>query len=652
MSKTYTDFPAYYYRLLDSRDNVVLLETSRYDAVDHYSYLFLDPVEILSIDRVNEVGTLLQGIQQATRAGYYAAGYLGYECGAYFEERVRALRDAAPTGQEEPLAWFGVYRAPLIFDHVTGQLGGSSSLPIVPARAATSAATLVDKDIVGGFHFEWSYGAYEERIARIKDYLRAGDVYQINFTGRLSFDFDGSPLALYQALKQKQPVAYGAYLHMNGHHVLSFSPELFFRITGNRIVTKPMKGTARRGCTLAEDDAVAAWLRADAKNRAENVMIVDLLRNDLGRICRVGSVRVPELFSIERYASVFQMTSTVEGIIECPPDFSSLFHSLFPSGSVTGAPKVRAMQLIQELERSPRSVYTGAIGFCAPTANFALTEQAVDSPTRCIKNAPNCRAAFNVAIRTILLRDSRGEMGIGSGIVHDSVAADEYAECHLKARFLTEPREEFSLLETILWQRGYRRLGKHLQRLEDSATYFGYPFERGRIQKELRQLVKACTPGERYRVRLTLARTGALACVCTHIEEQPTRCRARIALWSERTNSRDRFLYHKTTNRAKYDEAYQWATQAGYADVVFLNERNEVTEGAISNVFVRRGNCWLTPPTSSGLLNGIYRQHVLQTSANAREAVLTLQDMLEAKEIAICNAIKGWRPVTLSREFG
>ncbi|HEX9069681.1 MAG TPA: aminodeoxychorismate synthase component I [Ktedonobacterales bacterium] len=636
----YKPLPSHFYQLLTEHNNAVLLESARCDAENHHSLLFLDPVEVLRIDQVTDVGALLEHIQQVTERGYYAAGYLSYECGAFFEPRLRSPEARSSEQPCAPLAWFGVYRAPLVFDHVSGRTRGQ-------APNATSAAASMPTGVggyqVGDLHFDLSAAHYARRIARITEHIIDGDVYQINFTGRYHFALDGSPLALYLALKRSQPVPYAAYVRAGEHSVVCLSPELFFRLTGETIITKPMKGTAPRGRTLGEDIEHAASLRADEKNRAENVMIVDLLRNDLGRVCEVGSVHVPRLFEVERYASLLQMTSTVAGTLAGPLSYPSLFRSLFPCGSVTGAPKIRAMQIIQELEDTPRGVYTGSIGYCGPSGP---------------RNELPHTAMFNVAIRTLMLHGGSGEMGIGSGIVFDSTAASEYAECLLKARFLTEIPPDFALIETIGWHGRYRWLGRHLRRLADSAAYFEYPFHRPSILATLAEATRGFDPARHYKVRLVVDRHGTARCDCARIEA-PSRMPsamsrdasqpgATVTVSEQRTSSGDRFLFHKTTHRALYDVAHRQAAREGHADVLILNERDEVTEGAISNVFVRRGGLWLTPPLRCGLLGGVYRQHVLATRSDAREAVLHLDDLRSAEAIAICNAIRGWRLVHLA----
>lgn len=515
-----------------------------------------------------------------------------------------------------------------MYNHISGELQG------VPKSESIASTTCIapDKAIstLDNMHFDLDEAEYSKNISKIKEYICAGDVYQINFTGRYRFTFDGSPLSLYKALKSKQRVSYSAYIRAAGQDILCLSPELFFSIKGQHIVTRPMKGTMPRGRTQHEDQHVAESLRRDSKNRAENVMIVDLLRNDLGRLCQIGSVTVPKLFTIEKYNMLFQMTSTVEGILKEDMDYYQVFKSLFPCGSVTGAPKIRAMEIIKELERSPRGVYTGSIGYFAPHSTRAI------------------RAMFNVAIRTVVLENGRGEMGVGSGIIYDSVASDEYVECAIKAHFLTKVAiPEFDILEAILWDNGYQRLDKHLQRIADSAHYFQYPYDQASVDSMLTQLSAKLVAGQRYKVRLKLSRTGQWDSEAIQIQEARPHSEQMIVLSSERTDSRNCMYYHKTTNRALYDRASRFALENEYADVIFLNAKGQVTEGATNNIFIERNGSLLTPSLYCGLLNGIYRQYVLENNDQAQEVVLHLNDLLEAEKIYICNAIRGLRQVKL-----
>ncbi|GCE12378.1 aminodeoxychorismate synthase component I [Tengunoibacter tsumagoiensis] len=601
-----------WYKLLEEEKDVVLLESSLQDQENMSSFLFSNPIQILKIHRVAELSHLLLSIQMYVQQGYYVAGYFAYECGYALEK----LGLADYSSEKKPLAWFGVYKQPLVLNHL------SKTEPSLSFSHPTRKdAPYLVKDL----HFNLDESAYHHKIEQIKEYIRAGDVYQVNFTGRYNFTFSGSPVSFYQALKKKQQVRYGGYIRTADQDILCFSPELFFRADGQKIITKPMKGTAPRGCTLAEDDEQAAWLYNDTKNRAENVMIVDLLRNDLGRICQIGSVTVPHLFEIEQYATLFQMTSTVQGRVREEIDYSQLFQSLFPCGSITGAPKMRAIEIIKELEDSPRGVYTGSIGYFAPRS---LTSEA--------------KAVFNVAIRTIVLEQGQGEMGVGSGITYDSQPADEYLECAIKARFLTTNASEFALLETILWDEGYCSLDKHLERMANSARYFGYPYHRKRIEDALANSEVHLVRGCRYKVRLKLFSTGQIEGETLPLQPETLSTSPRtIILSSIRTHSRNRMLYHKTTDRTLYDRATRFAKENGHVDMIFLNERDEVTEGAISNIFIEKDGHLFTPPIQCGLLNGIYRQRMLESHATIEEKVLFVNDLVEAEKIYICNAIRG-----------
>lgn len=617
----FKDFPETLYLLLQNKENTVFLESVQNDQNNIYSFLFVDPVEILQIHRVSELANLLVSVQKYVQQGYYLAGYFAYECGYHIEKL--GLLDY--SSEKQPLAWFGVYQQPIIYNHASGELQGrlgQDSITPTPIILQDELAPILDN-----IHFELDEAEYSQHIHRIKEYICAGDVYQINFTGRYHFTFDGSPVSLYKALKSKQRVPYSAYIRAAGQDILCLSPELFFSIKGQQIIARPMKGTVSRGRTQLEDQHMAEWLSRDSKNRAENVMIVDLLRNDLGRLCQTGSVTVPKLFTIEKYNTLFHMTSTVEGILKDDADYFQVFSSLFPCGSVTGAPKIRAMQIIKELESSPRGVYTGSIGYFAPSLDHST------------------RAMFNVAIRTVVLENGQGEMGVGSGIVYDSIASDEYTECRVKAHFLTNVPVEFDLLEAILWDNGYQHLDKHLRRIADSANYFQYPYDQTSIYRVLTQLSAKLVAGHRHKVRLKLNRTGQWYSEAIKIPETPLVPKQTVVLSSERTDSQNRMYYHKTTCRALYDRASQFAQENGYADVIFLNEKGEVTEGATNNIFIERDASLLTPPLHCGLLNGIYRQYLLEANPRAQEVVLHLNDLLEAEKIYLCNAIRGLRQV-------
>ena len=469
--------------------------------------------------------------------------------------------------------------------------------------------------------------AYRKSIRDVLDNIAAGNVYQVNFTWPLDFDYYGAPLALYHALRKRQAVRHGAFISLDDRQVLSLSPELFIDCRGNHVIARPMKGTALRGATPEEDDARAAALHASVKDRAENVMIVDLLRNDLGRIARAGKVRVDALFEIERYKTLLQMVSQVSADID-DVSLYKLLQALFPCGSITGAPKIRAMKLIQSLEKEPRHLYTGSIGHWRPNGDFTL----------------------NVAIRTLELNTSgKGRLGIGSGIVTDSDADLEYAECLAKANFATALDPGFELIETMLASDGsLPYLPLHLERLERSARTFGFNCDSEAIETKLREAIAGRTG--QWRVRLTLAKDGRASITVTELDELPATCRVVIA--HEHIDSRDIFLQHKTTRRELYNRALEKiAALPGCFDALFFNESDELAEGARSSVFITRDGKWYTPPLTAGVLPGVMRRVVMQDTARlVTEKTLTRDDLVNADTIYLANALRGLVPCTLDTE--
>ncbi|RQS58060.1 chorismate-binding protein [Burkholderia sp. Bp8984] len=509
-----------------------------------------------------------------------------------------------------------------------------------------------------------SRDAFDAAIAAVHDALRAGDSYQINYTYRLNFDMFGTPLALYRRLRARQPVRYGALIALpDGAWVVSCSPELFVEKHGDVLRARPMKGTAPRSADPRDDAAAAAFLASDPKNRAENVMIVDLLRNDVSRIARTGTVKVPALFSVEPYASVWQMTSTVEAGWRDGTTFAQMLRALFPCGSITGAPKHKTMELIDAIESTPRGLYTGAIGWLdAPKegspAGTAVPDGAAGCGDFCLSVAIRTLTLDATAVdaaATIDARDAataasgrrRGRMGVGAGIVLDSVAADEYAECELKARFLTDADPGFQLFETTAATRadGIRHLERHLARLQRSADAFGFRLDADALRREIDARCAALDGDGPYRMKLALAKDGTVditAAVLKPLPAGPVGVMLASAHGFAPTRTDDALLLHKTTHRAEYDRAWQAAEALGGFDMLFVNERGEVTEGGRSNVFVKRDGVWLTPPLSCGVLPGVMRGVLLDDPAlGAKERVLTLDDVLNADELMICNALRG-----------
>ncbi len=616
--------PELVFSLAEAEPFSVLLHTARCSEENHRSLLFRRPVRVLEAQRVEEISAVFARMEQSLADGLHVAGYFAYECGAYFEPRLRGCQSPTLSNGALPLIWLGCYAEPMIFDHGTGRFT-SGDPGRVAAELGESQADSEDEENRGMSAPQMAIGEqeYEQAIAAILEKIRAGETYQANFTTIIHFALErtrGAALRLYRRLIRRQPVAYGAYLNlgeqqMGERRIISLSPEMFFRWRGERLVTRPMKGTMARGMDCAEDEAQAERLRDDEKNRAEHLMIVDLLRNDLGRIAEMGSVRVEEMFAVERYATLLQMTSTIAARIAPSVGLEAIFRALFPSGSITGAPKVRTMQILAALEREQRGVYCGAIGYAAP----------------------HREAVFSVAIRTLEVTRGTARMGVGGGIVADSRADEEWRECRLKSSFLSEA--EFALIETMLWRDGIALLEWHMKRLADSARYFDFAFDEAAIRAAIYAAARGCEAGRRYRLRLRLGRDGRC-----DVEANPAAAVAqngRVAMASERVSSTDRFLRHKTTHRALYERWRARAAAAGVEDFLFLNERGELTEGAISNVFVEREGWLLTPPVSAGALPGVFRAHVLESNPRAREQRLTAADLESADAIWLCNALRG-----------
>ncbi|MEK7396666.1 MAG: aminodeoxychorismate synthase component I, partial [Candidatus Poribacteria bacterium] len=461
---------------------------------------------------------------------------------------------------------------------------------------------------------------YIHDVEFVRDAIARGETYQVNYTFKHKFNLVGNPMDFFYSLCMKQSASYSAFIKCRDHDILSLSPELFFRRIKDNIIAKPMKGTIKRGVNSDDDLSKAEELHDSIKDRAENVMIVDLLRNDLGRISNIGSVKVDKLFEVERYETLFQMTSTIHGEFKNVA-WLTLFKSMFPCGSVTGAPKISTMNIINNLEKEPRGIYTGSIGYIAPD------------------NA----SVFNVAIRTVVLDrlNQKCEMGIGSGIVHDSRPVSEYDECLLKADFLTTKYKDFQLIETLLWQDGeFFLLDLHVKRLRESAEYFLFDYDTSKVVKVLDQASKKFENNKKYRVRLLLFRDGNITISSSELDDIGSQSK-QVIISKHRIDQTNRFFYHKTTNRDLYDSELKKAREKGYYDVLFLNNKDEVTEGAISNIFIKNGERFFTPPVYCGLLNGVYRRDMFENGFPLGEKVLFEKDLFEADKVYLANSVRG-----------
>ncbi|HSE42027.1 MAG TPA: aminodeoxychorismate synthase component I [Acidobacteriota bacterium] len=583
---------------------IVLLESLRPNLQEKQTFFVEQPELVLQTNKLSEVKAVLNEVQNYVKEGWTAFGFLTYEAGFAFLPNL-----PEPRRNYLPLLWFALTK---------------SFQTQLPENYFENTA----QPHISDLKLNLSLDSYSDAIQKIKIHIEKGDTYQVNYTMRYTGKYDGPPKNLYAWLRQQQRVNYAAYIETPEWSILSFSPELFFRRSGSDILMRPMKGTAPRGKTPGEDAQNAAVLHSSIKERSENLMIVDLLRNDLGKVCKPGSVHVIAPMEIECYETLLQMTSTVQGTLNEQRDISQILEATFPSGSITGAPKIRTMQIIDALERQPRGIYTGSIGWW--------------SANECV---------FNVAIRTLSIEGSSGkyEMGVGSGILYEADATREYEECKLKAQFLTMASPPFSLFETILWEpkSGFRNLPFHLERLERSALYFLFKFELTAIQEALASAAKELYSRDAStRVKLLIDETGTAEIQMNEVE--PLKTPLFVSLSKSRTNSEDRFLYHKTTLRDLYEAEHTEAKAKGFFDVIFRNERNEITEGAISNVFIEKNGKLFTPPVKCGLLNGTFRRYVLDSRKwDVEERILTIEDLKSADRIYVSNAIRGLLQVQL-----
>ena len=564
---------------------------------------------------------ILEQMETALASGQHAVTLCAYELGAHIAGMSAPVRpDTAPPAGA-PLAQILIFnRCDLLSQtEVASWLAACSAADPSPAGIADVRAN-VDQ------------AQFTSAIGRIRDYIAAGDTYQVNYTYRLRFDAFGSIFALYERLRARQPVPYGALVALDdGTAVLSLSPELFVRHENGELTARPMKGTApaAAGGDEAENAKRAAALAADTKNRAENLMIVDLLRNDIGRIAQTGTVEVPALFEVRRYSSVLQMTSTVRAKLRSGVDMAGIFDALYPCGSITGAPKRRTMEIISELEAAPRGLYTGAIGWFQPS-DHGVGDFCMSVPIR------------TLALQAPRNGTRRGEMGVGAGIVHDSEANDEFAECQLKARFLTGLSNDFELFETMYATRehGARNLERHLQRLSASARYFGFAYDDKAARAYIAMACNTMAPATPTRLRLALNQAGAFAVQQGALA--PLTEPVKVLLSEDATSSGDLFLRHKTSLRAGYDAAWKAAEAQGAFDTLFFNERGELAVGGRSSVFVKLEGRWYTPPLASGLLPGVMRAAMLDDPAwNASERVITRAMLEHAEDIVVCNALRG-----------
>ncbi|MEP9408496.1 aminodeoxychorismate synthase component I [Peribacillus frigoritolerans] len=557
---------------------------------------FANPKKVITAHSIEDVLPQFQKVQEAIEQGNYAAGYVSYEAAPAFEQSFK-VKD----GAKMPLLWFGIFDKP------------EEEIP----EKMTGAFNLAE------WQSETDSNAYRSGFQRIKSEIKKGNTYQVNYTMRLQSQFEGDDFAFFERLKRAQRSNYSAYLNVGSHRILSASPELFFRWEDGQLITRPMKGTVKRGTTLKGDQLNAEWLAASEKNQAENYMIVDLLRNDLGMIAEPGSVEVPQLKAIEKYPTVWQMTSTITADTIPGTTIIDIFKALFPCGSITGAPKIKTMEIIADIENSPREVYCGAIGFITPESE----------------------AVFNVPIRTVVIDKETGkaEYGVGGGITWDSELSEEYDEAFLKAKLLTVERPAYKLLESIKLSDGeYYLLNDHIDRMKQSAEYFDYRFSELYLRDRLQKYAEI-NHGTLQKVRVLLHENGEIEVLGQAIKPLDPEFKAILA---EAPISRaNPFLFHKTTNRDAY-EGFQM-NNPDFQDVLLWNEEGFITEFTNGNVVVKINGDLYTPPVESGLLAGTFRQELIRKK-EIKVKNISKADLNNAEEIWFINSVRGKLKVNLT----
>lgn len=575
---------------MENSDSYIFLD----DQITQKTRFYTDPIDIITIYDSNSIRLAMQKLLHYHGNGYHLAGYLSYELGMHLESKLNVLGSEI---SDEPLMHFGVFNS------------FSEHAPI--------DCLYTSENIDLKLKPSWTEAEYKKKFERTMTYIRQGDAYQVNLTFPMRATFKRSARTLYSAFRSRQKGSYGGIISLTGGpEIISHSPELFFSKFGKKMTMRPMKGTRPRAETAEADNKLKRNMKLDEKSQAENLMIVDLLRNDLSRISDTGSVKVPELFSLETYPTLHQMTSQVTSKLKDSQNFIDIFKSLFPCGSVTGAPKIRAMEIIKELEESDRGAYCGSIGYIDPEGT----------------------ACFNVGIRTIILKEGELRYNVGSGLVMDSDASDEYAECILKADVLKKQNSE--ILETFLWQprTGVKNFSQHKKRLIKTANELKYPFKEVHFQNAIKSIISVDKP---QRVRLALNNLGEFNIQQSDYEPYQINSEVTFSLSKYPLSDKVQVTRHKVSDRNFYDgERNRIRKLTEAEEVIFLNNKNEICEGSYTSIFIKKNGVLVTPPLSSGLLPGILRADLLEKK-QAIERKLTITDIIEAKEVFLGNSLRG-----------
>ena len=558
-------------------------------------HIFTKPLKELKTRDLDQVETLLREAEAYQEAGYYAVGYVSYEAAPAFEKKL-AVHPAPLMG--EYLLYFTIHEEvetlPFPEDYET---------VFLPAN----------------WQEEVEAPAYQEAIKTIHHHIRQGDTYQVNYTVQLSQELEADPLAIYNRLVVEQKAHYNAFIQHDDVAILSISPELFFEQDDRLLTTRPMKGTTRRGLTNQTDLQEAAWLEADPKNRAENMMIVDLLRNDMNRISEIGSEQVTRLCQVEQYSTVWQMTSTIESRLRPEVDLVQTFQALFPCGSITGAPKISTMKIIQNTEIAPRGVYCGTIGIILPTG----------------------KRIFNVAIRTLQMQGTKAIYGVGGGITWDSKWEGEYQETKQKSAVLYRQEPRFELLTTGRIHQGELTfLEQHLTRLREASRYFAYPFNEPKLLNDLQEELTHLDPSLDYRCRIALQKNGSFQLTITELTDLPASY-LQAQLTEQKLDLATPFTYFKTSQRNHL------ATK--HHEQIFYLPDGSLLETTIGNLILEIDGKRYTPPAHLPILDGIYRRHLLETG-QVEEKLLTLKDLELADQVYACNALRGLYPLDFTRK--
>ena len=558
-------------------------------------HLFTKPIKELKTRNLDQVEALLREVEAYQEQGFYAVGYVSYEAAPAFEKK------------------FAVHPAPLMGEYLL-YFTIHEEVETLPFPEDYEAV-----DLPANWKEEVEAPAYQEAIETIHHHIRQGDTYQVNYTVQLSQELESDPLAIYNRLVVEQKAHYNAFIQHDDVSILSISPELFFEQDDRLLTTRPMKGTTRRGLTNQEDLQEAAWLKADPKNRAENMMIVDLLRNDMNRISEIGSEQVTHLCQVEQYSTVWQMTSTIESRLRPEVDLVQAFQALFPCGSITGAPKISTMEIIQNTELAPRGVYCGTIGILLPKG----------------------KRIFNVAIRTLQMQGTKAIYGVGGGITWDSKWEGEYQETKQKSAVLYRQEPRFELLTTGRIHQGELTfLEQHLTRLREASRYFAYPFNEPKLLNKLQEQLAHVDPSLDYRCRIALQRNGTIQLTITELTDLPASY-LQAQLTEQKLDLATPFTYFKTSQR-------DHLSQSEHEQIFHLPD-GTLLETTIGNLVLEIEGQLYTPPAHLPLLDGIYRRHLLETQ-QVEEKLLTLNDLIDADRIYACNALRGLYELDFQRK--